>query len=204
MGQSQNATGGGDVSSKVQSAIQQDVTLSQNANVNVNVQNNQLVLTGTVPNEEAKRRAEQIAQSTAASSGLAVVNQITVSSAGSSTVGATTNPCPQGTTAAVGTTNSTNAATTTGTAGATASGMPQSDINQSNTQNATGSVNSSTTGTAGAAASGMPQSDVNQANTGQANTTQANAHKHKKAKKAHDNDKDKDKDKAQANPATPR
>ena len=116
---SNNVNVNNDVQTKIQSAIQQDATLSQNANVNVNVQNNQLVLTGTVPNEEAKRRAEQIAQSNASSSGLAVVDQITVANA-------TTTPCPQGTTATVGSTSSTNAVSTE-TQGSTAAGMPQSD-----------------------------------------------------------------------------
>jgi len=112
-----------DVQNKVQTAIQQDTSISQNANVNVNVQNNQLVLSGTVPNEEARRRAEQIAQSNASSSGLTVVNQLSVANASTSTVGATTAPCtcPQGASTAVTTTQ-----------GATASGMPQSDINQAN------------------------------------------------------------------------
>ncbi|PYY20854.1 MAG: hypothetical protein DMG62_21485 [Acidobacteria bacterium] len=111
-----------DVQNKVQTAIQQDTSISQNANVSVNVQNNQLVLTGSVPNEEAKRRAEQIAQSTAASSGLTVVNQLSVANASTSTTaGANTCPCPQGSSAAV-----------TSTQGATASGLPQSDINQTN------------------------------------------------------------------------
>jgi len=113
------------VQNKVQTAIQQDTSISQNANVSVNVQNNQLVLTGSVPNEEAKRRAEQIAQSTAASSGLTVVNQLSVANASTSTTsttaGANTCPCPQGSSAAV-----------TSTQGATASGLPQSDINQTN------------------------------------------------------------------------
>ena len=125
--QQQAASGAGnlninnDVQNKVQTAIQQDTSISQNANVSVNVQNNQLVLTGTVPNEEAKRRAEQIAQSQASSSGLAVVNQLTVANATTSTAGANTVPCPQGTSAA-----------TTTTQGVSASGMPQSDIKQAN------------------------------------------------------------------------
>jgi len=68
----------GDVQSTIQSAIQKDPTLAS-ANVTVDVKNGkQVVLTGTVPNKDAKDAAERIAKEN--SGGLKVKNHLKVAS----------------------------------------------------------------------------------------------------------------------------
>lgn len=68
---------GGDVQSQVQTAIQQDPKLA-NANITVAVKGNKLELTGTVPSNDEKKQAEQIAKSNAGN--LKVKNHIKVAS----------------------------------------------------------------------------------------------------------------------------
>jgi BON domain-containing protein len=71
------ASTGGDVQSQVQTAIQQDPKLA-NANITVAVKGNKLELTGTVPSNDEKKQAEQIAKSNAGN--LKVKNHIKVAS----------------------------------------------------------------------------------------------------------------------------
>jgi osmotically-inducible protein OsmY len=63
------------VQSEIQSALQKDPNLA-NANVNVQVTDKDVVLSGTVPTQDAKDSAEQIAKSH--SGGLPVKNHIKV------------------------------------------------------------------------------------------------------------------------------
>jgi osmotically-inducible protein OsmY len=71
------ASAGGDVQSQVQTALQQDPKLA-NANITVSVKGNKLELTGTVPSNDEKKQAEQIAKSNAGN--LKVKNHIKVAS----------------------------------------------------------------------------------------------------------------------------
>lgn len=73
-----SAAASGDVQSQIQTAIQQDPKLA-NANITVNVSGNKLELTGTVPSNDEKKQAEQIAKSHAGN--LKVKNHIKIASA---------------------------------------------------------------------------------------------------------------------------
>jgi osmotically-inducible protein OsmY len=64
-----------DVQSDIQSALQKDSTLA-NANINVQVSGTNVELTGTVPDQAAKDKAEEIARSHSGS--LSVTNHIKV------------------------------------------------------------------------------------------------------------------------------
>lgn len=72
------ASTGGDVQSQVQTAIQQDPKLA-NANITVSVKGKNLELTGTVPSNDEKKQAGEIAKSHAGD--LKVKNHIKVASA---------------------------------------------------------------------------------------------------------------------------
>jgi BON domain len=63
------------VQSDIQSALQRDPTLA-NSNINVDVNDKDVELTGSVPNKDAKKTAEQIAKTRAG--GLDVRNHIKV------------------------------------------------------------------------------------------------------------------------------
>jgi osmotically-inducible protein OsmY len=65
----------GDVQDKIQKAIQQDSSLAS-SNINVNVNNNKVELTGTVSSKDQEKTAKQIAQSNAG--GMKVVNHLKV------------------------------------------------------------------------------------------------------------------------------
>lgn len=67
---------GSDVQKDIQSALQKDPSLT-GANVNVQVTDQSVDLTGTVPSQDAKDTAEQIAKTH--SGGLPVKNHIKVS-----------------------------------------------------------------------------------------------------------------------------
>ena len=69
----------GDIQSNIQSAIQKDPTLAT-ANVTVAVSSKAVVLTGTVPNKDAKDTAERIAKEN--SGGLKVKSHLKIASAG--------------------------------------------------------------------------------------------------------------------------
>lgn len=73
-----SAAASGDVQSQIQTALQQDPKLA-NANINVSVSGNKLELSGTVPSNDEKKQAEQIAKSHAGN--LKVKNHIKVASA---------------------------------------------------------------------------------------------------------------------------
>jgi len=72
-----SAASAGDVQSQVQTALQQDPKLA-NANITVSVKGNKLELNGTVPSNDEKKQAEQIAKSNAGN--LKVKNHIKVAS----------------------------------------------------------------------------------------------------------------------------
>jgi osmotically-inducible protein OsmY len=72
-----SAASAGDVQSQIQTALQQDPKLA-NANITVNVKGKNLELTGTVPSNDEKKQAEQIAKSNAGN--LKVKNHIKVAS----------------------------------------------------------------------------------------------------------------------------
>jgi osmotically-inducible protein OsmY len=75
-GQAQKAAGStADVQSDIQSAFQKEPTLAS-ANINVRVTGNNVELSGTVPDQAAKDKAEQIARTH--SGGLTVKNNIKV------------------------------------------------------------------------------------------------------------------------------
>ncbi len=110
--QSGAASATGSQTTQIQNVIQQQIV---NSNVQVNQTTNNIVLTGTVPTESDKQKAEDIARKQGG--GLTVVNNIQVSS--SASVGMSNAPSstlPQAETAPAGT----SGATATGTAGATA------------------------------------------------------------------------------------
>jgi osmotically-inducible protein OsmY len=67
---------GSDVQDKIQKAIQQDSSLA-NSNINVNVSNNKVELTGTVASKDQKKEAMQIAETNAG--GMKVVDHLKVS-----------------------------------------------------------------------------------------------------------------------------
>ena len=69
-----------DIQKDIQSALQQEPSLS-GANINVQVTDKNVDLSGTVPSKEAKDTAEQIAKSHAG--GLEVKNHLKMSGAGS-------------------------------------------------------------------------------------------------------------------------
>ncbi len=75
------------VQNQVQQALREEPALAA-SNINVNVTNNQLVLNGSVPNEEAKRKAGEIAESRAG--GLQIINNINVSSSAAANAGGVT------------------------------------------------------------------------------------------------------------------
>ncbi len=77
---------------EVQNAFQKDPTLSQTGVSAYAGENNNLVLSGTVQNQDQKDRAEQVAR--AASGGMSIDNKIQVSS-GSTTPQNNTTPPPQ-------------------------------------------------------------------------------------------------------------
>ncbi len=74
------------VQSQIQQAIQSQPALAS-SNVNVNIINNQVILSGAVASDQAKQQAEQIAQQHAGS--MQVINNINVGSSASASSGAT-------------------------------------------------------------------------------------------------------------------
>jgi osmotically-inducible protein OsmY len=75
-GQTADTTANGsDVQDKIQKAIQQDSSLAS-SNINVNVNNNKVELTGTVSSKDQEKTAKQIAQSNAG--GMKVVSHLKV------------------------------------------------------------------------------------------------------------------------------
>jgi osmotically-inducible protein OsmY len=83
---SQTGTSTSDVQDKVQKALQQDSSLS-GANINVNVENNRVELTGTVASRDQKKTARDIAENNAG--GMKVVDHLKVSSSTSTSTPST-------------------------------------------------------------------------------------------------------------------
>ncbi len=117
-------TSAGAQNTQIQNVIQQQIV---NSNVQVNQTTNNIVLTGTVPTETDKQKAEEIARKQAG--GLTVVNNIQVASSASAAMSnAPSSTLPQAETAPAGTsgataagaagTSATSSGTTAGTAGA--------------------------------------------------------------------------------------
>jgi osmotically-inducible protein OsmY len=73
----ETSANGSDVQDKIQKAIQQDSSLAS-SNINVNVSNNKVELTGTVSSKDQEKTAKQIAQSNAG--GMKVVSHLKVAS----------------------------------------------------------------------------------------------------------------------------
>ena len=67
--QSKTATSTGDVQGEIQAALQKEPTLAS-SNINVQVTGQNVELSGTVPNRDAKDTAEQIAKAHAGSLGV--------------------------------------------------------------------------------------------------------------------------------------
>ncbi len=118
MPQSEGASAGSQTT-QIQNVIQQQIV---NSNVQVNQTTNNIVLTGTVPTEADKQKAEEIARTQAG--GLTVVNNIQVSSSASAAMSnAPSSTVPQAETAPAGTSGATAAGaagTSSPTSGTTA------------------------------------------------------------------------------------
>ncbi len=111
------------VQSDIQSALRSEPSLSSTVaqNISVNVSNNHVVLSGTVPSQSDKDKAQEVAEQKAA--GMSVINNIQVSSSASAAAGSTAG----GVSGAAGaTTPSSSAQSSAGTSGNVAAAPPQS------------------------------------------------------------------------------
>ena len=117
-GTAPSSTGANDLRTQIQQAIHNEPTLSSAVaqNVVVNVLNNNIVLSGTVPSETDKEKVQQVAQQKAG--GMQIVNNIQVSSSASSTSG----DSGLGATGGVSGTSSSNGPSTSAQTGAGISG----------------------------------------------------------------------------------